>query len=217
MRVLSINVSELIATSYKGKDILTGIYKKPIHGQISVRKTNIDGDKQADLTNHGGIDKAVYAFPSEHHAFYQEKLGQDTYEYGQFGENLSTEGMLESAVHIGDRFLIGSAIFEVSQPRTPCFKLAMKMGTPDVVKLMLDSAKTGFYLRIIQEGVIEPGDVYRVYLNEAAPSIEEIHKLMFIDIIDVSGLEKATASSALGRALQEEFSKRLRKLNGEFH
>lgn len=212
MRVLSVNVSEPIAASYKGKTVATGIYKKPVYGPVSIRKTNIDGDRQADQDNHGGIDKAVYMFPSEHHAYYRTALGRDGFQFGHFGENLTTEGLLESSVRIGDRFLIGTAILEVSQPRSPCFKLAMTLAAPDVVKVMLESGKTGFYLRVVREGVIEPCEVSPESVDEYAPSVEDIHKLMFFDIMDVDGLQRAISTPALGRELRAEFSLRLGKL-----
>lgn len=189
------------------------MYKKPLHGRVSLQKANIEGDKQADLNNHGGFDKAVYAFPSEHYAFYHGNLGQHYDGYGEFGENLTIEGMLESSVHIGDRFQIGTAIIEVSQPRAPCFKLAMKVGTPKVVRLMLDSGKTGFYLRVIKEGLIETGEVSCVFSNKTAQSVEEIHNLMFFEIINANELERALLNPALGQALQDEFAKRIKKLN----
>ena len=213
MRILSINVSKLKAASYKGKDVITGIYKRPLQGTVSLRKANIEGDKQADLNSHGGFDKAVYAFPSEHYAFYHEHLGRGPHEYGYFGENLTTEGMVESTVHIGDRFQIGAAIIEVSQPRAPCFKLGMKVGTDRVVRLMLDSGKTGFYLRVIKEGLIEASEVRCVFSNETAQSVEEIHNLMFFKITNVSELKKALLNPALGQGMQDEFAKRIEKFN----
>jgi len=213
MRLLSINVSEPKTVSYKGKNVITGIYKKPLQGPVSLRETSIDGDKQVDLINHGGLDKAVYAFPSEHYAFYNEHLRQGSHEYGEFGENLTTEGLVESGVHIGDQFQIGTSIIEVSQPRAPCFKLAMKTGTPKVVRLMLDSGKTGFYFRVIRMGLIEAGEVKCVFKNEAAQSVEEIHNLVFFEIINVRELKRALLNPALGQSLQDEFSKRLENLN----
>ena len=214
MRILSINVSEPGTVSYKGKNVTTGIYKKPLQGSVSLRATNIDGDKQVDLKNHGGLDKAVYAFPCEHYAFYQEHLGQGSFGYGEFGENLTTEGLVESCVHIGDQFKIGTSIVEVSQPRSPCFKLAMIMGAPKVVRFMLDSGRTGFYFRVIREGLIEAGEVKRVFKNESAQSVEEIHNLLYLEIINVRELKRALLNPALGQSLREEFSKRLEKLNG---
>ena len=178
-----------------------------------VRKTNIDGDAQADLNNHGGIDKAVYALPYEHYLFYQDRLGKDGFQTGHFGENLTTEGMQESVVHVGDRFRIGDAVLEVSQPRSPCFKFAMRMGTPDAVRQMLDSGKTGYYLRVIEEGMIESGEVSRSFLNESAPTVEDVHRLMYFDILNISELKRACGSSALSQTWRDEFHARLEKLN----
>jgi MOSC domain-containing protein YiiM len=212
MRILAVNVAKLKVVSYKGKEISTGIYKKPVHGSVLVRKTNIDGDAQADLNNHGGVDQAVYAFPHEHYVYYQKRLEQQRLEYGHFGENLTTEGMLESEVRIGDQFRIGEAVFEVSQPRSPCFKFAVKMGKPDAVKVMLDSGNTGFYLRVVREGMIEPGQVTRVFTNEMAPTVAEAHQLMYFDFLNVSKLQKALGISALSNKWRDVFATRLNKL-----
>ena len=170
MRILALSVSKPKLVQYKGKEISTGIYKKPVHGPVMLRKTNVDGDGQADLKVHGGLDKAVYSFPWEHYAFYQEHFGHDDFAYGHFGENLTTKEMLETAVHIGDRFRIGEAVLEVSQPRSPCSKFAMKMGAAEAVKTMLDSGKTGYYFRVIKEGVIDVGKATRLSVNETAPT-----------------------------------------------
>ena len=213
MRILSVNVSKPKVILHKGKRVSTGIYKTRVDGPVMVRKTNIDGDAQADLKNHGGIDQAVYAFPCEHYAYYQERLGQDGFKTGHFGENLTTEGMLESVVHIGDQFRIGQVVLEVSQPRSPCFKFAMRMGTPDAVKQMLDSSKTGYYLRVVEEGMIETGQVSRSFSNELAPTVEEVHRLMYFDILNISELKKASGSSALGQIWRDEFVARLKKLS----
>ena len=212
MRILAVNVAKLKVVSYKGKEISTGIYKQSVHGSVMVRKTNIDGDAQADLNNHGGIDKAVYAFPYEHYAYYQKRLEQQRLEYGHFGENITTEGMLESEVYIGDQFRIGEAVFEVSQPRSPCFKFAMKMGKPDAVKVMLDSGNTGFYLRVVREGMIEPGQVTRVFTNDMAPTVVEAHQLMYFDFLNVRQLKRVLGSSALSDRWRDVFTTRLKKL-----
>ena len=183
-----------------------------MHGPVRVGKTNIEGDAQADLSVHGGPDKAVYAFPWEHYAFYHEHFGHDDFAYGHFGENLTTEGMTETVVHIGDRFRIEEAVLEVSQPRSPCFKFAMKMGTADAIKTMLESGKTGYYFRVIEEGTIDTGEVTRLSSNGSAPTVEGAHRLMFFDTVNVSELKNASACSALAPSWREKFSARLRKL-----
>jgi MOSC domain-containing protein YiiM len=124
MRVLAVCVSKPKPVQYRGKELLTGIYKEAVSGPRFVDKTNIEGDSQADLSVHGGIDKAVYAFPNEHYRFYEEYIGRGPFEFGQFGENLTTEGLLETEVHIGDQYQINDAIFEVSQPGHPALDLA---------------------------------------------------------------------------------------------
>ena len=212
MHILSVNVSKPKVVQYKGKEVSTGIYKKPVHGPVMLRKTNIDGDGQADLKVHGGLDKAVYGFPWEHYTFYQERFGPDDFAHGHFGENLTTKGMLENAVHIGDRFRIGEAVLEVSQPRSPCSKFAMKMRATEAVKTMLDSGKTGYYFRVIEEGMIDIGKTIRLSLNESAPTVYGIHQLMFFDALNVSELKRASVCSALAPSWREKFAERLRKL-----
>lgn len=213
MRILSVNVSTSKAVIYKGESLRTGIYKTPVSGPVMVRKRNIDGDEQADPENHGGPDMAVYAFPFEHYAFYQEHLGDDGYDYGRFGENLTTEGLLESGVHIGDRFRLGTAILEVTQPRRPCYKLAMRMGSPEVVRLMLDSARTGFYFRVVTEGELEAGAAAsRLFHDDGAQSVADVHNLIFREVLNLAGLRRAVANPALGRNLHSELDGRLSKL-----
>lgn len=216
MRVLAVSVSKPKVVQYKGKEISTGIYKKLVHGPVMVGKTNIEGDAQADLSVHGGPDKAVYAFPWEHYAFYHEHFGHGDLAYGHFGENLTTEGMTETVVHIGDRFRIEEAVLEVSQPRSPCFKFAMKMGTADAIKTMLESGKTGYYFRVIEEGTIDTGEVTRLSSNGSAPTVDGAHRLMFFDTVNVSELKNASVCSALAPPWREKFAARLRKLETRF-
>jgi MOSC domain-containing protein YiiM len=198
---------------YQRREFLTGIYKEPVSGPRFVRKTNIDGDAQADLAVHGGIDKAVYVFPSEHYGFYEALLERGRFEFGQFGENLATEGLLETEVRIGDRYRINDAVFEVSQPRSPCFKFGMKMESPAAVKACLNSCKTGFYLRVLHEGSIASGDaIERIFANDSAPSVEETHRLYYFDKRDASGLQRALRTAALSQVWKDEFATRLGKL-----
>jgi MOSC domain-containing protein YiiM len=213
MRIQSLNVSLPKVVVYKGEEVLTGIYKVSTTEPLMVRKSNIDGDKQADLTVHGGVDKAVYAFPAEHYSYYQEILKQDPYEPGQFGENLTTEGMLESDVHIGDRYRVGKAVFEVSQPRSPCYKFAIKMGTAESLSVCINSAKTGFYFRVLDEGIIQSGDRIEIdYRNDTAPTVEEVHRLYYLDKKNLDGLTKAAQCESLTRVFRDEFENRISKL-----
>ncbi len=214
MRVVSLNLSEPKTVRYKNQNVATGIYKTPVDGPRRVRKLNIDGDRQADLRVHGGVDKAVYAFPSEHYSFYEEKLVRGPYPPGQFGENLTTEGLLESGVRIGDRYTVGDVLFEVSQPRSPCYKFAIKMETPEALPLCINSLKTGFYFRVLREGTITAGDAIELeYSDDDAPTVEAVHRLYYLDKKDIPGLARAAACEALTQLWRDEFERRVRKLS----
>jgi MOSC domain-containing protein YiiM len=213
MHIRSLNVAMPQSIDYKGEEVVTGIFKRAVTGSRLVRRLNIDGDGQADPSVHGGVDKAVYAFPSEHYEFYRELLGHEAYQAGQFGENLTTEGLLETGVHIGDRYRVGDVLFEVSQPRSPCYKFAIKMGTPKALALMIENARTGFYLRVLAEGYIRAGDpVERDYLNHDAPTVDEVHRLYYLDKKDIEALERAIECESLGKAFKNDFVLRLAKL-----
>ncbi|HYE87739.1 MAG TPA: MOSC domain-containing protein [Vicinamibacterales bacterium] len=158
MRLLSVNVGQPREFPWQGRTVVTSIFKSPIEGAVRVSGTNVEGDEQSDLTVHGGHRKAVYAYPSEHYAFWKRELGVDTLMWGAFGENLTIEGLLEGGVRVGDRFRIGSVELEVTQPRSPCFKLGVRFGRLDMVKRFLQSGRSGFYLSIIQDGSLQAGD-----------------------------------------------------------
>ncbi len=157
--VLSINVGTPRQVPFNGGTVLTSIFKSPVEGRRAVRHHNIDGDRQSDLTVHGGPNKAVYCYPSEHYSYWREKLPQmDLSVGGTFGENLTTEGLLESDVFIGDVFRVGSALLKVTQPRMPCFKLGIRFNLPTMVKLFWQSGRSGIYFSIMEEGEIAAGD-----------------------------------------------------------
>jgi MOSC domain-containing protein YiiM len=216
MRIQSLNIAVPRLIEYKGEEVWTGIYKLPTDTALMVRKLNIDGDEQADLTVHGGVDKAVYAFPSEHYTWYQSELGQNAYAPGQFGENLTTEGMLESVVRIGDRYRVGEALFEVSQPRSPCYKFAIKMGSAEALIIMINSASTGFYLRVLEEGEIQAGDaIVAAETDSLAPTVEEVHRLYYLDRKNSVGLTRALQCDRLSKVFRDEFALRLDKLEAK--
>jgi len=160
--VLSVNVGapKQIGRS-RGTAVLSGIIKEPVQGPVIVRRFNLEGDRQADLTVHGGERKAVYAYPSEHYEHWKGKFPRMAMPWGTFGENLTIEGLLEDSVHVGDTFAIGSAQFAATQPRLPCYKLGIRFGTDEMVRLFLESERTGFYLEVLKEGQIEAGDGIR--------------------------------------------------------
>jgi MOSC domain-containing protein YiiM len=143
---------------HRGRRVSTAIFKRPVEGKIALTRLNLEGDEQADLTVHGGPDKAVYSYASEHYPWWQEQLPDVDFPYGKFGENLTTEGLLESDVCIGDEFQVGTAVIKVSQPRLPCYKLGIKFGRADVIKKFIRSGLSGIYFSVVQEGVLSEGD-----------------------------------------------------------
>ena len=157
MELLSINVSLPITIERNGKTNTTSIFKRPVAGPVFVRKTNLTGDRQADLTNHGGEDKAVYAFSFDHYAFWREILHKPDLAYGQFGENLTIAGLDEARLCIGDQLTIGRCLLEISQPRIPCFKIGIIMGTQEMPRLFKEHGATGIYFRVLEEGEITAG------------------------------------------------------------
>ena len=159
MKVISVNVGLPRTVTWKGKPVTTGIFKEPVKDRVKARALNLDGDGQADLTVHGGRGKAVYAYPAEHYAFWKEQLPGVELPWGMFGENLTTEGLSEDTVHVGDRFRIGSVELIVTQPRMPCYKLGLKFGRPDMVRQFLISGRSGWYFAVAREGEIGTGDV----------------------------------------------------------
>jgi MOSC domain-containing protein YiiM len=160
--------------------VSTGIFKSPVAGRILLRQHNLDGDRQADLTVHGGREKAVYVYPSEHYAHWRQELPGMDLAYGSFGENFTTEGLDEESVHIGDRFRIGEAVVEVTQPRMPCYKLAVRFKRPDMPKRFHASGRCGFYLAVLQEGELGPGDTFeRIARNQRGLSVRETYRAIF--------------------------------------
>lgn len=207
MKVHSVNVGQPQTIVDGKRSFTTSIFKTPVSGRVRVRTLNIDGDKQADLAVHGGIHKAVYAYPFEHYAAWQAELGRDDFAYGQFGENLTIEGLTEDSVNIGDRYRIGTVIFEVTQPRSPCFKLIYKMGDKLVNKAMLANGRTGFYLRVVEEGEIGAGDaIERIYAEPHALTVHQAHHLMYFDKTNLPEITRALKVTALAPGWHDTFA-----------
>jgi MOSC domain-containing protein YiiM len=158
MKLLSIQVGLPREVRWQRRTVSTGIFKEPVDGPVILRTLNLDGDRQADLSVHGGTHKAVYVYPAEHYGPWRAELPEVELPWGAFGENFTTEGLLEDEVHIGDRFRIGTAEVVVAQPRTPCFKLGIRFGDPEMVNRFLESRRSGFYLAVLREGQVEAGD-----------------------------------------------------------
>jgi MOSC domain-containing protein YiiM len=174
MQVVSVNVSKPKDVVHDGAVVSTGIFKDPVKGRLWVRKLGIEGDGQADLTAHGGPDQAVYAYPVEHYAYWEEQLGRDPLPFGQFGENLSITGIDEASARVGDTLKIGTAVLQVTQPRLPCYKLGIRMGAgKSFPKRFQKSGRVGFYLRVMKEGELAAGDrIERVDVPDSVTIIE---------------------------------------------
>ena len=192
----------------RGSDeVATGIFKMPVQKRVMMRALNLDGDLQADLVNHGGRDKAVYAYPSEHYAFWKNELTGVELPWGSFGENLTVSGLLESDVCLGDRFQIGAAEVVVTQPRIPCYKLNLKFQRDDMAKRFLASRRTGFYLRVLREGEVGAGDeIVRVHRDENRVSIADMMRFYLGDPDSDKLREAALRVEYLSAAWREEFS-----------
>ncbi len=213
MKVISVNVSLPREVSWKGKAVTTGIFKRPVTGRVVVRTLNLEGDRQADLRVHGGPDKAVYAYPSEHYSFWRRELPEMELPWGMFGENLTIEGLLENEVNIGDRFRIGSVELIVTQPRMPCYKLGVRFGREDMVKRFLHSGRTGFYFAVQREGEVGAGDsIIRIARDEHDVSVADITRLYINDKTDVPMLRRAVGLEALPEDWREHFREQIAKL-----
>jgi MOSC domain-containing protein YiiM len=178
VKLLSVNVGVPRDAAWRGEVVRTGIFKYPVAGPVAVHGVNLAGDGQADLSVHGGVDKAVYGYPSEHYPYWCQWLGKDELPWGAFGENLTTEGLLETDVCIGDRFRIGTAELEVSQPRIPCSKLALRHARADLPKHFLASGRSGFYFRIARAGELSPGDaIERIASDPRGLTVAQVQSL----------------------------------------
>ena len=211
-KLLSVNVSlpkEIVA---KGKTVRTGIFKEPVHGRGRVNALNIEGDGQADLLGHGGEFRAVYVYSFANYAYWERELGRADFKMGQFGENFTVEGMLDGEVHVGDIFRIGTTLFEVTQPRVPCYKLALKMGVEGFYNKILESGRLGFYFRVLEEGEVGAGDtVERVKGDPIGMTIVEVNKLMYFEKDNLDGFRKALDVKALSPGWRGTFEGRIAK------
>ena len=210
MKLLSVNVSLPKKVRHARREVTTGIFKKPVKGSIMLRTSNLDGDGQADLVNHGGIHRAASVYPVEHYDYWQRELARDDFTFGQFGENFTVEGMLEGDIYIGDVFRVGHALVEVSHPRPPCFKLGIKMGMAQFPKLFLRSGRIGFYLRVLAEGEVRAGDTFEfIKADPERITVAEMSHLLFFDSENLEGAKRALLIKALSPAWRSTFEERL--------
>jgi MOSC domain-containing protein YiiM len=218
MKLVSVNTGRPRDVEVNGRVVRTSIWKSPRDGRLRVTSLNIAGDEQSDLTVHGGPFKAVYCYPSEHYEYWHGELPGVDLPWGVFGENLTSEGLLETAVRIGDRFQIGSAEFVVTQPRQPCFKLGIRFGRDDVIKRFLASGRSGFYLSVVRDGDIARGDAIR-FVERAVESVtvSDIFALHSDDEGTRDELRRAAAAPGLAPSWKDHFMRRLERSTGLIH
>jgi MOSC domain-containing protein YiiM len=210
VKIISVNVGLPRKVIWKDMTVQTGIFKDPVDGPVMIRKLNLDGDRQADLTVHGGAEKAVYAYPAEHYEYWRKKLPDVPFSCGKFGENLTTEGLAEETLCIGDRLRVGSAILMVTQPRMPCYKLALRFDRDDMIKRFLASQRSGFYFSVIEEGEVQAGSKVEILSRDP-------HRVAVVDIVrlylgqghDPDLLHRAINVSALPQNWKSELAVRV--------
>jgi len=213
MKLISLHVALPRIVEYKGDPVATGIFKEPVQGPVMLRTLNLDGDRQADLSVHGGMSKAVYAYPAEHYEFWKKELPGMELPSGMFGENFTTEGLTEETVNVGDRFRIGEAELMVTEPRLPCYKLGIKFGRPDIIRKFLQSRRTGFYFAVLKEGNVTAGDAIELLSRDASNiAISDITRLYAFQKDDLDTLRRAVRLEALSDTWREYFQKQIAKL-----
>jgi MOSC domain-containing protein YiiM len=216
MNLVSLNVGRPRLLSWKGATFSTGIFKAPVSGRVMLRSTNLDDDRQADLSVHGGPNKAAYGYPSEHYTYWREQLPGHELPWGSFGENFTTAGLLESDICVGDHYRAGSAVIAVTTPRLPCFKLAAKFQRDDMIERFLHSGRSGYYFSVVEEGEVGAGDDLKL-LERPAPTltIAEMADLYTSASPDVEVLQRALQVTAVPQSWRERFLARLAVAAGQ--
>ena len=235
MRIVSVNTGLPREVSWHGRMVTTGIFKEAVKGRVTLRKLNLDGDRQADLTVHGGEYKAVYCYPLAHYDYWKKELPGRELPMGMFGENFTVDGgdkallggqalpggqgLPEEAVHLGDRFSVGTAEVAVTQPRMPCYKLGIRFGSDDMVKRFLASGRTGFYVAVLREGEVGAGDEMKMIAREAnAVPVSEITRLYVVKRYgeaEIGAVRRALRVAELPDGWKKYFRERLRQAGGE--
>ena len=215
MKLISVNVGVPRVVMSNGEPVSTGIFKEPVAGRVILRTLNLDGDRQADLSVHGGPSKAVYVYPSEHYEYWKHELPEMKLPWGMFGENFTSAGLFESELNIGDKFRVGSAVVMVTEPRMPCYKLGIKFGRPDIVKRFLASERTGFYFAVLQESEVGVGDpIELIEGNKHSVQVNDITRLYTREKHNAGLLRRAIAVEVLPESWKSYFRHRLEKLIG---
>jgi MOSC domain-containing protein YiiM len=212
-KLISVNVGLPRVAMSNGEPVSTGIFKEPVACRVTLRTLNLDGDRQADLSVHGGPSKAVYAYPSEHYDYWKRELPEMKLPWGMFGENFTTAGLFESELNIGDKFRVGSAIVMVTEPRMPCYKLGIRFGRPDIVKKFLASERTGFYFAVLREGEVGVEDpIELVEKSQRSVRVSDITSLYTREKRNVRLLRRAIDVEVLPESWKGYFQKRLDKI-----
>jgi MOSC domain-containing protein YiiM len=215
MKLISVNTGLPREVTWHGRSVTTGIFKQPVCGRVALRKLNLDGDRQADLSVHGGEWKAVYCYPLAHYDYWKSELRGRELPLGIFGENFTLDGLLEESVHLGDRFSVGSAEVIVTQPRLPCYKLGLRFESNDMVKRFFLSGKTGFYLAVTREGEVGAGDEMKPVSHDAngvpVSEITRLYAAKRLNDADVAWVRRALRVEALPESWKVYFRERLER------
>lgn len=213
MKIISVNVGLPQTISFNNQTVTTGIFKYPVNKRVKVASLNLEGDGQADLTVHGGFDKAVYSYPVEHYKYWKTIFPDKDLPYGMFGENLTTEDLFEDSVNVGDVYEIGTSHLVVTQPRMPCYKLGIKFGRMDVIEKFINSKKPGIYFKVLKEGELEPGsEIKLIKKDKNNVTVNDIVKLYLRDLNDSNDsklLKKAIKLEYLPAGWKAHFKKKL--------
>jgi len=214
-KLISVNVGLPRVVMSNGNPVSTGIFKEPVAGRVILRTLNLDGDRQADLSVHGGPSKAVYVYPSEHYDYWKDEFPEMKLPWGMFGENFTTAGLFETELNIGDKFRVGSAIVMATEPRMPCYKLGIRFGCSDVVKRFLASARTGFYFAVLQEGEVGAGDpIELIERSKDSFRVSDVTALYTHEKHNAGLLRRAIGVADLPKSWTSYFQHRLAKLTG---
>src|SRR5713101_9257859 len=214
-RLLSVNVGLPREVQWNGKTVRTAVWKFPVKGRRMARKLNIDGDAQADLAGHGGEQRAVFVYQIDSYRYWERVLGRSDFSFGQFGENFTVEGLLDEDVGIGDRYRIGDAVFEVTQPRVTCYRVAIRMNEPRMPALLVAHRRPGFYFRVLQEGEVGSGDdIVKVADGPERITVADIDALLYLPGHSREQLERALRIPALSKGWQSSFQAILKQESG---
>ncbi len=214
-KLISVNVGLPRTVMSNGDPVSTGIFKEPVAGRVMLRTLNLDGDRQADLSVHGGPSKAVYAYPSEHYDYWTHEFPEMKLPWGMFGENFTTAGLLETELNVGDKFRVGSAIVMATEPRMPCYKLGIRFGRSDIIKRFLASERTGIYFAVLQEGEVGAGDPMElIEKSQDSVRLSDITALYTREKHNVGLLRRAIEVATLPESWKDYFRQRLAKLTG---